>query len=702
MSVAPTPAPTPSFGMQFAEQSVLSSLPGLDTLISNYHIDHPQNIVRHSRSVVDLVDLRTSPDEYWDNDGNATDPLYLPHCHVVGMLPFTPFHNASKAHLATYEEAAAMALALQHLNTADGSIIGELEGLQCSNMVFTLEFLDTHFLAGPAIEEVFEFSSRGENFEEEGLRPCSFVGAKRSAVTLPTALLTGNRGYVQVSGSATSFQLDEKDQYPLFARTVPSDMDNVIPMLEYFRDRLQVSHLAILTMNEPYGQSFGQSIQIQASTIAPDLRIHRINMNDGTKEGIIRALQEFKETKYRYVLAAVSTPEIHVDLLEQAVDMDLAGNGDYQWFFPESFFGTIEKNAFFDTDSKLRRAYRGVGIFSPTDVGERSDLHNLRRTSQSDYFNLTNPTKHDLFKEQMRRISQTPKDIGYLNRILPQWDEFSEDEDEWDEEESLTDDDTIVSITRAKFPSKPGNIVDEENRNPLIGGAGRGGNVPTRDSLGGFGYRFSDTFNNNFPFLYDGDFLDPIRYDSAAYAYDATILMGISACKAIQRGSGESFTGKTHFRQLRRTRFQGVTGEIVVDPITGSRTLNSTTFKLVNLVDELVYDLEGHARMRFNVIVTDVYEAGTWVSREPFIFNDGTTTVPFSLPPPNGDGNYILPGIRGVAWFFSFISMILGIGFVIWTYQNRNARVVRASQPFFLYLLCFGVILVVRLIVRIR
>ncbi|KAG7339697.1 7 transmembrane sweet-taste receptor of 3 GCPR [Nitzschia inconspicua] len=662
---------------------VLSSLPVIDSFLADYHLHYPENVRRRSNSIVDLVDLRTSEDEYWDEDENATAAINLPHCHVVGMLPFTPFRNVSYANLATYEEAVAVALALQHLNTGNGSIIDELEGLECSNMAFTLEFLDTHFMPGMAIDDVFEFSSRSGRRQNEGLRPCSFVGAVRSAVTLPTSLLTGHRGFVQVSGSSTALQLDEKDQYPLFARTIPSDMDNVKPILEYFRYRLRVTHLAVLTMNEAYGQSIGQSIQMQAAELAPHMRISRITMDDGTREGVARALQELGQTNYRYVFAAVSTPEIYKELLEQAVDLELAGNGEHQWFFPESFYGTIEKNSFLPTDSKLVQAYTGVGIFSPTVIDNQSYDDYFPETERMDFSDITQRNKHNKFLEQMKNIRQIAEDIAYINQILPNRETGSEEEEE----------DTSES-TDLEEERQAGNTAGIPSKNPILGEGGFGLNSPARLSLGRFSSRFSNLFSETHPFLNDPDFLNPVIHDSAAYIYDATILMGLSACQAIQHNNGEAFNGQEHFRYVTQTKFQGVTGEVVMNPYTGSRIFNSTTYKMVNLVEDFVNNTNGQAMIRFHTEVTDIYKGGMWDSRRPFIFNDGTATAPASLPPPDRNSNKILPGIRGLAWTFSSASISIAISFAFWTYRNRNTRVVKASQPFFLYLLCAGVVLV--------
>ncbi|KAL3920739.1 MAG: hypothetical protein SGILL_003106, partial [Bacillariaceae sp.] len=675
------------------------------------------NTIAQHASVIDMVDLRTTPEDFWDDGGNATEPVWMPHCHVVGMLPFTPLDNVSLASLSTYEEAAAMALALEHLNTGNSSIVEDLVYLPdtCQGMAFTLEFLDTHYTPGPAIDDVFEFSARSGK-PGEGLRPCAFVGASRSAVTLPTSLLTGHRGYVQVSATSTSFQLDEIDQYPLFGRTVPSDLYNVLPMLEYFQDNLKVTHLAVLTLNEAFGQSFGQSIQLATSLMASQgrligedgqpiagsqssnniLRIHRINVDSTSPAGIRRALHNLKDSKYRYVLAAILTKELQENLLLQAVDMDLAGNGEHQWFFPDSF-ELIDNEIFDDADekqAKLIRAYQGVGVFVPS---ARSSIGNSR---------------YEEFQAQMSQI-KNPTDISYLNNILPHYEAATKaavGEDNGEEEaddrpvegEQVNDDDPQVATARGKFDTVNSGDGEDSIRNPLTGGIGggvSGGGKPpqSRPSLGGFGDRFKETFLRNFPYLHEDHFLNPVQHDSAAFMYDATILMGLSACQAIaQKNYGEPFSGSEQYEYLKKTSFFGVTGEVLMDVETCSRSFNSTTYELVNLLAEKLHFENGTVRTNFKIVTTDVFHshAGVWESHEGFVFNDGTTTIPSSLPPPDGDRNYISTGVRAISWIFAFISIFLAIGFATWTYRNRESRVVRASQPFFLYLICSGVILV--------
>jgi 7 transmembrane sweet-taste receptor of 3 GCPR len=55
------------------------------------------------------------------------------------------------------------------------------------------------------------------------------------------------------------------------------------------------------------------------------------------------------------------------------------------------------------------------------------------------------------------------------------------------------------------------------------------------------------------------------------------------------------------------------------------------------------------------------------------------------------DPNQLDSGIRAYGFAIASVTMVTAIGFAIWTYKQRTSPVVRASQPFFLILICSGV-----------
>ena len=65
---------------------------------------------------------------------------------------------------------------------------------------------------------------------------------------------------------------------------------------------------------------------------------------------------------------------------------------------------------------------------------------------------------------------------------------------------------------------------------------------------------------------------------------------------------------------------------------------------------------------------------------------------PLELPPVNMDNNYI--GRLAILGYVLFgLIAFASIGLCLWVYVKRNNRIVRASQPMFLGMICFGVLI---------
>ena len=156
-----------------------------------------------------------------------------------------------------------------------------------------------------------------------------------------------------------SDELDDKSQYPLFGRTVHSNEGNAIPLVIYLRDILRLDHLAVVYVNDAYGNGYVDTLQKAADKYTPDLKIHEIplDIDDTSME---HAVEKLKQTGYRFVLAALFTRETHDALLSEAHRQGVAGNGLHNWFFSATFVGTLTGRVF-EKGSPLHLAYRGVG-----------------------------------------------------------------------------------------------------------------------------------------------------------------------------------------------------------------------------------------------------------------------------------------------------------------------------------------------------
>ena len=147
---------------------------------------------------------------------------------------------------------------------------------------------------------------------------------------MPTSLVTGLLGYAQVSGVSTSASLDDKSQYPLFARTIVSDHGNAVPIIKYIREVLQVKHLAMINVNDAYGNLFVEGLRLAADAHAPDMTLMQIPLNEGQRS-IEHAVASLKETGFRFVFCLVFTDEVHDALMTEAYKQGVAGDGKHNW-----------------------------------------------------------------------------------------------------------------------------------------------------------------------------------------------------------------------------------------------------------------------------------------------------------------------------------------------------------------------------------
>lgn len=195
--------------------------------------------------------------------------------------------------------------------------------------------------------------------------------------------------------------------------------------------------------------------------------------------------------------------------------------------------------------------------------------------------------------------------------------------------------------------------------------------------------------------LYNWTASIPIITSFAYTNYDAVMAVGISACEA----QGEFFTGQQHFQQLTSTEFQGLSGRVNFDAITGTRRFEGVTFGFTNvLIDEEASTSE---TIRFKSRVSLVLDTTNFTNSAeniheivPFVFRDGSNIPPPSLPPlASFDMNTIGLGVRLFGWCLAGAAALLALSLGVWTLSHRKDTLVRLSQPVFLGMMCFGTFL---------
>jgi Receptor family ligand binding region len=500
----------------------------------------------------------------------------LAFCHLKALIPFTGLgYGAAYA----YDGAVGVALAVEHLNRGDGSLIKEVEGLnERCNIRFTQQFWDTekdplHTLG--VVDQIIRRSSSSESTgsanatcptettaeslqenesSDETLnnsnssmyrirRPCAFLGSYYSSVTEAAALLTSLRGFPQISGKASSSELNDNKTYRYFGRSIPSEYSLARNALEWMWQEQRIAYLAVLYMNDATGRSFARSLRQAARDVAPGMRMEYFAI-DSDGGGIPDAIARLRRSQFLFVFCVVTDQEAHDVVMLEAVEQGVAASGMHNWMFADSFRNVLAGNRWFVKDSPLALAYEGTGMimFSGGEPGN---------------------WRFDRFVSMVEDVWNSPNDLEYLASI---------------------------------FPTTP-----EQDEHVLASNLQNG---------------------------------DKIAHDTAVFNYEATILVGLAACE--EAGTALLLNGSAFFKRIVRTEFESMSGDVILNYTTGSRLANTTTIEMLNYrSDGVRFDNEtGEHMVRFRPFMSHQRtDNGSWERKADFIFNDGTNRPPLSIPP---------------------------------------------------------------------
>ncbi len=579
-----------------------------------------------------------------------------PHCELVGLLPFGSVLNRL-----SHESALAIELAVRHLNEGNGALVSELDGLPNScPITFSASFFDTRRSQSHAFSVIDELTSpinpaklpsnsttlvANPQFpspqdvvsETTTLRsaalPCAFVGAIDSRVSKTVALVTGLRGFPQISSGSTSTSLSNNNDFPLFGRTIPDDAFAAEAFVRLLHDTMGVRNIFVIFESHPYTRSILSSIrdaivqlQWEAESgmdeseekevmYVEDRIIESQTFDDDmVSEKLLHdSISALKKSEYRFVVA-LTTSRITADALMQiAYDKEVAGtpDGSYHWWFFESLEAALIDRKF-PKNSTLAKAYNGAGSVAQT--------IDKTRSKYDKFLELSTELKRELYKN-----TQQAND---------------------DEEKGL--------------------------------------------------FAPEATFLNASEWFQEGK---GFAHSSAGFSYDATVLVGLSACEAISGGppSGDQIPqsslfleGNDYFEVIKQTNFTGITGDILLDPETGTRDGHSVQYTITNWVmkhnDDT--DLNETGTVMLQPTVAYVYAPGgdeNWEEVNTFIFSGGKTVETLGenpdLPPPIVEYNTVNWTIQAVAGAACALILFMTIGCAVWVHQHKNSRVIRASQP---------------------
>lgn len=237
-------------------------------------------------------------------------------CHLTSMLPSTNDGKSLQPDFGLYTEAAGL-LAILDFNNRNGSIVPNLTTrLQDCNVRLTMEFQDTQF--SPI--EASRVLTQEVLLREHSLtspQPISMIGATRSAVSAPLAVLGGIHELPLISYGSTSSQLDDKDSYPYFGRTVPTNEGDAVAAVSYLRHVLGATHCGVIYVKDGFGLAFLEEFLRAGRLLDPPMNVISAPYDPEAEASIESAIGILRRSRFKYIFGIISTPT-HDAVMRQA------------------------------------------------------------------------------------------------------------------------------------------------------------------------------------------------------------------------------------------------------------------------------------------------------------------------------------------------------------------------------------------------
>lgn len=182
------------------------------------------------------------------------------------------------------------------------------------------------------------------------------------------------------------------------------------------------------------------------------------------------------------------------------------------------------------------------------------------------------------------------------------------------------------------------------------------------------------------------------------FIYDAIQSLGLAMCQMSTSGSGPFYPGPLVYEQFLEASFEGASGQLDIDPATGTRAAVGVTYTVWNARSASTpkqgivgFDLHPTTHIVPVPDLDDKSKAQFVLEHvQPFVYNDETSQQPDTLPPPEVNQNLIGDAGRTAGYVLMGIVIFLGLLCLFWAYLNRASRVVQASQPIFIGLVIAG------------
>lgn len=367
--------------VNFAAENVTTTLLSNLQKINELSFDSSVNKTRSNN--VDIV----------DGDGVAL-------CHIIDMM-FHSLWTPSGERIApdngiSLGATAAIALAVEHLNSGNGVVVPEIDGLnERCNVRFSTEVMDTEASSSATVNQIIAADER------QVRRPCAFLGAGFSSVSMVSSTVTGLLGYPQLSWLSTSSKLSDAQQFPLFARMTPPLEAFCRALIDFLYRHLGIRHFALLHTDSSTILEYISAFQTVVDNSFPDMNLYPIPFTGKLKTdaAVQSVLENVKRTEVTYIFSALEWDDMDL-LLRGAVEAGIAGNNEYVWIHFR--YNKTHLARELDENDPLRLALRGV-----------VQLERL--------VGVPGTARYDAFASAWGEIGNYEGDVEYLRSMLPQY-----------------------------------------------------------------------------------------------------------------------------------------------------------------------------------------------------------------------------------------------------------------------------------------
>ncbi|KAI2493752.1 G-protein coupled GABA receptor [Fragilaria crotonensis] len=535
-----------------------------------YDLDYFDNLRRNgNESNVTAIKSPSNTERLWNVTLDNGDTFNLAQFSV-----FLPFSDGTNIRDAAGNEMAAALMAVHHFNNPELSphlaLTEDLEAIADCKIKLTADFHDTRYSPIDTTRLFTNILQRENVFQEPA--PSGVIGAYRSAVTSPLAILTGVNGIPQVSHASTSTDFDVKEQYPYFGRTVTSSTGEAAVLVQLFQS-LGSTHVGVLFVTDAFGSALQKAFQDAASeaSIVTDSVAFSYSA-DLSGDEIPNAVASLKGTQFRHLL--IISFELHYDtIMTAAYDQGLVGD-DYLWIFDGMDYITFHRNLTYPEGSPLAKATSGT-----------------------------------------------------------------------------VEDDAFTEYARSRVPTTLANITG---------------------------------FDPDFLISEEGAGLAP-------FVYDAVTGLALSYCRAANAANASvnfEFDGADVFAEFSILDINGASGNVEIIEETGTRNFTTVRFMLFNVQP---YEVDDNGIQSYKMVPVKFYD-NEWsvVEGRDYVYAEGGTATPSSLPPPQMEYNYIGETGRAVGYTLMGIVILGSCAAFVWMIFYRNERAIRSSQPLFLFMVAFG------------